>query len=184
MQCWWEKVKSHRIALLSRALPETMITYIHLKREFSFQYIFNLKFMGSIMTSRVLLVLMQLAPDEGFLWCLMFGWCKQSIRHSWVRGVTQIFGLILKVVWRNKLGKPVEGFGWHMPTAQIGKVKIYTDAFVGVALPPAVATCRQLTSEVVRSVDVRTGAGYSTNLDRGRNHNHLSIHVSNWNHTC
>ena len=66
-----------------------------------------------------------------------------------------------------------------MPTAQIGKVQIYTDASVGVALPPVVATCRQLTSEVVRSVDVRTGAGYSTNLDRGRNHNHLSIHVSN-----
>ena len=33
-----------------------------------------------------------------------------------------------------------------MPTAQIGKVKIYTDASVGVALPPAVGTRRQRTS--------------------------------------
>lgn len=66
-----------------------------------------------------------------------------------------------------------------MPTAQIGKVKIYTDACVGVALPPEVKACRQLTSEDVRSVDVGTSAGYSANLDRSKNHNHLSIQVSN-----
>lgn len=66
-----------------------------------------------------------------------------------------------------------------MPTARRGEVKIYTDALVGAALPPADVTRRKRTSEEARRVDVASRAGYGPDPDPARNHPHLSTQVSN-----